>query len=132
MKAELIAPASLGTVWADALPWVETAMDRGGRFEPEDIRSRVENSQMQLWIARDAGGVSAVCVTEILEYPRCRVFSIVILTGRERENWIDQMDALKAQGRQWGCNRIEAWARPGWKRVLTDWRHTHSLLEADL
>jgi len=122
----------LHSAWKVALPWIKSALDRGGRFDPEDIEARVLCGTMQLWIAREGSEVKAVGVTEILYYPHIRVLSIVILTGEDRDMWLHHVSALEDYGRQHKCQRIESWARPGWKKILRDWSHTHSLLEKAL
>lgn len=119
--------------WPDVEPFIDRAMERGGRYDVLDIRKACLEGKMQLWIVYDEPDeIKAVSVTEILQYPRMKVFSIMILTGEDRESWVDHANFLMEQGRKWGCKRLEAWARPGWTRVMRDWRHTHSLLEIDL
>lgn len=118
--------------WLQCADHIHAAMSRNGRFEPAHIRQMCMDGKMQLWTVYDGDELKATCVTEILQYPTMKVLSIIVLTGEDREAWLRHAEYLKQYGRQWGCQRVEAWARPGWSRVLKDWRHTHSLLEIDL
>lgn len=120
------------TAWLDAGMFIREAMARNGRFPVEEIYKACKDGRMQLWTVYDGDDIKAVCVTEILKYPAMQALSIIVLTGEDRESWLHHAEFLKQKAREWGCQRLEAWARPGWSRVLKDWRHTHSLLEVDV
>ncbi len=118
--------------WVDAGKYVWEAMSRNGRYPVEFLYKACCDGKMQLWTVHDGDELKAVCITEILQYPAMQVLSIIVLTGEDREVWTHHADFLKHKAKEWGCQRLEAWARPGWSRVLKDWRHTHSLLEVDV
>ena len=90
---------------------------------------------MQLWVACDEKGahIEGVCVTEIVRYSSGRkAASVVICTGRERENWVSHIEAIEAWAKEAGCDMIEMWARPGWEKDLPSYKRTHVLLEKRL
>ena len=129
---DVIPSDKVGEVWAVVVDKIGDALERsGGRFLPEDVRENLEAGNMQLWVAYD-GAVKAVIVTEILIFPRLKALSVFLVTGEDRKSWIANVEKLEEFGRLHGCVIIEAWARPGWQRVLTDWARTHILLEKPL
>ncbi len=117
-------------VWNLVEPHISAALVKNPRFEAGDILARLRLGEMQLWIAV-GDRVEMTAVTEILDYPRIRVASIVILTGENREHWMRFLSAFEEWSRSRGCGWIETWARPGWSRVLK-WKETHRLLEKAL
>jgi hypothetical protein len=134
----LVRPEELPKAWRACAPLIDAALDYNGRnlprrFETTDIRERVADGRFQLWLAV-GDGAEAVCITEILNYPRCKVFSVVILTGQYRGRWLHHIETMFSWAAAQGCTRAEAWARPGWARVLKGYglRMTHALIEKGL
>lgn len=108
----------VGEWWERAAPDIDRAVKRGGRYTVESVREAILDRRMQLWLAVENGEVLCVCVTEILVYPLCKVLSVFITTGRERRKWAAYILDLSRWAKANGCRIGEAWARPGWYRVL--------------
>jgi hypothetical protein len=121
---------SVDEVWKDVLPWIESACKSArGKFEPDDYRLALIARDMQLWTYRDKHGVAAVCVTEIVKYPRKKYCRIVIGTGRNRKAWQDYRKTIEEWAVSQGCDGMESFARKGWARIFTDYQTTHIVLE---
>ncbi len=85
---------------------------------------------MQLWAAVDGKNIEAVCVTEIIRYPRKRFANVLILTGRNRERWQGlYQSSIEAWAKAESCDGVESLARLGWQRVFPDYRASHVKLE---
>ena len=126
----------VGKWWDKAAPEIERAVKRGGRYTVQSVKDAILERRMQLWLAVENGEVICVCVTEILVYPRGKVGSVFITTGRDYDKWAHYMLALTNWARANGCYRMEAWARPGWfrilKKIITGLRMPHVHLEWDI
>jgi hypothetical protein len=82
----------------------------------QDVADKVNNCTMQLWPL----GNSAM-VTEIQNFPRCKVLH-VYLAGGDLNTILNFVPQLKAFGRDMGCIKISFAGRPGWEKVLKDWK----------
>ncbi len=111
---------------------IEAATARSnGRLDKGVIFDALTERAMQLWFAVD-GRIKALAVTELKTYKTgLKVCSILIVTGEDRDLWMRLIEGIKDWARQNGCKRIEAWARPGWAKVL-GWKETHRLIEEGL
>ena len=125
----------LDSVWQEVLPWIESACRRtNGRYLASDIYRSLQLRETQLWAYRN-GGIEAVCVTEIIKYPRKKYCRILIGTGRNRQNW--QHHVLDIEQWAWAqeCDGMESFARIGWwrafYRTLTGWKFTHEYIEKE-
>ena len=118
--------------WPAVEPFIDDAMKRGRRYRADDIFDSLAKRQMQLWAAELDGAVKAVAVTDIVDYPLARCARVFACTGEDRNRWLGHLATIEAWAREAGCVRIESWARPGWERILKDWKKTHVLLEKDL
>lgn len=120
-------------IWEFVAPLVEKACQRSnGKLSPEWVFGRVANGLMQLWLGTKDGKIAVLVLTEITQYDATRALSIVAVTGKDRDGWIEHVETLKAYAKSIGCKTLEAWARPGWERILKDWKKTHVLLEIEL
>lgn len=120
-------------VWGEVLPWISAACKRSrGKFDAEDIKRGVLNREDQLWIWRTATSY-AVGITRLLNYPKQRVCTIRIVTGRNRKEWEKECIAqIEAWAKSQGCDAMELQARPGWEKALPGYDKTHVYLEKPL
>lgn len=94
-------------------PWIEAALDHGGNTHDfEDIVGQVKRGAMQFWPAKDA-----CAVTEIIPFPRKKVFHI-FLAGGNAETIADMNDSAEEFARINGCSTISVVGRMGWKKIL--------------
>lgn len=103
-----------------------------GKMIPEDLFNYLENREMQLWIYRDPHGVAAVCVTEIVSYPRKKYCRIFIGTGRNRRDWQHHRKSIEEWAKAQKCDGMESFARKGWAEIFNDYKNTHIILEKEL
>ena len=88
----------------------------------------IESGQLQLWPAP-----RGCLVTEIVTYPRKRIFN-VFLAGGEFDQLIDMHNDMKRWAIAQGCTVATLHGRRGWTRALivTGWRETLTTMERDL
>lgn len=127
----------LHLVWDKVEPFLARATERGREYGTEDILKALLQRNMQMWVAYEGetfetADIFAVCITEIIITPRRKACSILIGTGKRREEWQGFRSAIEQWAREQGCEAMKVIARPGWERVFTDYRKTHTLLEKAL
>jgi len=104
-------------------PYIEDALEYcNGTHQFEDIVQGIAESKMQFWPAP-----RGCMVTEIVVYPRKKVFNI-FLAGGELDQLKDMHDAMNAWAKEQGCTGGSLTGRVGWKKVLEPmgWKLAHS------
>lgn len=110
-------------MWDDIKPLYERALVKTGAindFLPEDILEAIEARDMQGWIVHDRHQIICAVATQILVYPRRKVFGIV-LVGAEPgtiSSWLQHFDILKDFALAHGCSAIRGWGRKGWEKTM--------------
>ena len=90
-----------------------------GRAVIDDILRFVLNGQMQLWVAHQEGQVYGHVITEIKDYPRCKMLIVQYCAGEEDHMQYaeDEMfDLLDRFAKDAGCAGVEFVGRPGWRK----------------
>ena len=100
----------------------------------DDLRQMLTSGGFQLYIAFDVvrQEILAALVTEILQYPKAKVFSMAFCGGAELERWAPWIVGLEDLAREAGCRYTRIAGRRGWGRVFTDYQETHRIYEKDL
>lgn len=108
------------------------AIERGdGNYELADVFERLLNNHCQLWIAIDDGELIAAMVTQISNFPRKRVLTVMYLAGKHRKLWMHFMEQIENWAKQQGCVGVEAYARKGLLKWLPDWRQAYVVIRRD-
>jgi hypothetical protein len=133
--ARLIAvkAALVDDAWPHARPHIASMAERsGGRFSEATLKADLDKGDKQLWLIAIDGDCKGAVVTQIAVYATgMKVCSLIGCAGQDRADWTHLIAVLTDWARRMGCGRMEAWARPGWARVL-NWRETHRLIEVEL
>lgn len=131
-KLEGIPPEALFEVWPQVGPMLAEAINRDtGSLGLEDVFKRLVNKYMQLWVYLD-GDIKACCVTQIDNRSSGRVCTLYYLSGGYMNEWLRFEDKLADWAKSHGCVALEGMGRPGWERVLKDWRKTAIVMRKDL
>ena len=130
----LIPTNKVEQVWSFAVKDVADALARSnGYARAEHIKKEILDNKMQLWILWDSETKEyyGVCVTEIIQRPLQRCLNIKIMTGRHRDKWQHLIKHVEEFAWKNNCDLLELVARPGWKKVLKQYRYkeSHVLLE---
>jgi hypothetical protein len=105
-------------LWGQVKPLIEAALSRGrGEMLAEDVLGFLVSGDMQLWIARD-DRIRAICVTEIVQFPRLKVCRLALGAGSGLRLWSHGKAVIKSWAQSQGCNELWGGGRKGWSRVL--------------
>jgi hypothetical protein len=133
MRLVGIPSTEVDNVWTSVSNMIEKAIDYGtSRITALEVYKRIKAREYQLWTVVDDDGIRAVVVTEIVDAPKGRVASIFICTGDGVDKWVNLLSEIEQWAKENHCDTIEAFARPGWKRMLPEYRARHIHLERQL
>ena len=118
----------------------EALIRSGGYANSNHFKEWCIDSKCQLWILWDAEEPIAekkyygVVITEVIQRPLQKCFYIRIMTGHHREKWQHLVKHLEKFALDNNCDKMELIARPGWEKVLRNFRYkkSHVLLEKQL
>ena len=118
----------------------EALIRSGGYANSNHFKEWCIDNKCQLWILWDAEEPIAekkyygVVITEVIQRPLQKCFYIRIMTGHHREKWQHLVKHLEKFALDNNCDKMELIARPGWERVLRNFRYkkSHVLLEKQL
>lgn len=126
------APDEVDMIWAKVEDRIQAAMDRGGRYDAADVRDLLLKGDWQLWVGWHDEIVDCVALTTIMQHPKGTECIILAATGDRMENWAHHVESIEQWAMHLGCDRVRAVARPGWEKILTDYRKLHVELEKRL
>jgi hypothetical protein len=120
MRASLVPPGMVSSVIPALLPYLaESEKWSKGRASVDDILRFVLNQQMQLWVVHEENTIYGHVVTEIKEYPKCKMLVVQYCAGEpDHMQYVDDeiFDLLDRFAKDTGCSGIEFVGRPGWRK----------------
>ena len=135
-------PASnLKDVWNLVKKDIDQALSYSGNYtDSEFVLEQLKQNKFQLWVLWDKEQPTptekyyGVVVTEIIQRKLKRSCHVFIMTGRSRQKWTPLIKVLEDFAIEQECNQIELYARPGWQKVLQNFKYkrTHIVLEKQL
>lgn len=106
-------------MWPEVAKVLQAALDlTEGRWTADDVWSRVEQEQFQLWVFEIGHEVKTVCITHVHNYPRCRALQIVFIAGEGYGLWPHWFKDLSRWAKSIGCKFVEGDGRFGWEREM--------------
>ena len=121
MEISLIPPGQVALVVPALLPFLQQSQHWSrGRVTVDDILRFVLNGQMQLWVVHGAGIVRGHVVTEIKQYPQCKMLTVqycAMEPGSMQEVDAVMHDTAERFAQSAGCAGIEFVGRPGWRQT---------------
>lgn len=91
-----------------------------GRARVDDILRFVLNGQMQLWVVHKENTIYGHVVTEVKQYPQCKMLTVQYCAGEDNhmefveEQMFKQLDSFAQDA---GCAGVEFVGRPGWRKA---------------
>ena len=120
MKVSLVPPGMVSGVIPALLPYLRKSEKwTRGRATVDDILRFVLNGQMQLWIVHEENTIYGHVVTEIKEYPRCKMLTVQYCAGEPSHmQYVDDeiFNLLDRFAKDAGCTGVEFVGRPGWRK----------------
>jgi len=85
----------------------------------ELVKQQVRDGSATLWMALDGQTCMAVAVTEVLQYPAARMFSVAYCAGKQVRRWIHLFQVFRDLAKRTGCDGIELQGKNrAWGRLL--------------
>lgn len=113
--------------WPHARELLESSAERGGDVTIEEIEAELLSGQALLW-ASEAGDFAGV--TQIVPVRGGRQCFIWQMGGEGP--WLSYLEAVEDYARKEGCVSIEGNMRPGFERILSDWKKVAVVLRKEL
>jgi hypothetical protein len=105
--------------WLEVLALLSECPTYYDYFTPEWTYSKAQSGDIQLWALSD-GAIKGIIVTQILVFPRQKVFEILAAAGLGLLQYFDEMEEVfEFIAADSGCQTIAARVRPGLERLLT-------------
>lgn len=120
-------PKNVDQIWPQARTLIKTAIERTGLSEFADIEAQVLSGDQLLWLAI-SDHIEAAATTHLSN----NVCTIVACSGHNRERWLPLLAQIERYARNEGASCTRLYGRPGWQRVLKDYRVEHVIMEKAL
>lgn len=98
-----------------------------GRATVDDILRFIMTGQMHLWVAHEDGKIYGHVVTEVKEYPRCKMLTIqyCAMEPGTLDKVNDKMQEIAMHvAKESGCAGIEFVGRPGWRKTASKYGYS--------
>ena len=128
-----VPPNQVETVWSSIEEKIQAILDTGGQYDACHAKDFVVAGEWQLWLMWTEGSqvptIKCIVITTVQEYPKLKELVLIACAGEDREDWMEHLETIEAWGRYMRCDRVKAISRPGWEKILKDYRKTHVQLE---
>ena len=136
MKALLVPPHEVPSVWIEVKPLIDKALAHSVEgADANDMLRPIINGACFLWIVVDGHDIESVCFGELTEYPSKKGFYIHGWSTKSGYKFDEVMetfnDSVVNFAKINGCDFIEAKVRKGLTKKL-NWNHTHSYVTLTL
>lgn len=119
------------SVWPHIEVFIEDALDYSdGKYSLTSIKQSLLDRQMQLWVMMDHK-YRAAGVTSINDYPCKSVATVMFGGGEELSYFVEGIKGIEEWAKSAGCESLEVWGRPGWKKAL-NYELIHVVLRKNL
>lgn len=120
MKISPVAVRDLPILWAEVAPLIDKALAYGfGEYELGDIGLALSDGTMQLFVAHVDEQIVAAFVSEVIVYPRKKLFRVTFAGGELMDDWIEPAEQFVREGAERiGADLIGIHGRPGWVKVF--------------
>ena len=88
-----------------------------GRASVDDILRFILTGQMQLWAVHDEQSIYGHFITEIKQYPQCKLLAIQYCAMTPGTMECVENDKTALFAKDMGCAGIEFVGRPGWRKT---------------
>lgn len=115
----------LALQWGVIEPKVKRALEHGiGESTAYDLFLECLNNVAQCWVHEEA-----VAITRITNYNQYKQLQIVTTTS---DDWFKDgyecLQVFEDFAKDIGCRNVAIWGRPGWKRLLKEYKQPYTIL----
>lgn len=129
-SVELIPRKYVDVIWHIVVDKIKAATDKTeDEVSLHEILSGLHDQTMQMWVTDDS---EMVAITQINTYSSGKKYlTYVICSGSDFKKYGHFEETINEWGRSQGCIGSELYGRPGWQKVLKDYRTVHVLLRRE-
>ena len=130
-----VARERIADVLPVVMPLLAPAFEQDGwKVGVDDLRRLLTTGGMELWCVFDARQTQllAAIASEVMEYPKARVFCLAFCGGTELERWAHWISAFDDIARERGCTSVRIAGRKGWGRVFPEYAERARIFEKRL
>lgn len=122
LDVSLVPHGMISSVLPQIIPHLEISTKWArGRVTPDDILKFIFSGQMQLWVVLDESKIYGHIITEVKQYPNCKMFAVQYCSIEPHylNEVEDRMQELAEKfAKDTGCAGIEFTGRPGWSKSM--------------
>jgi hypothetical protein len=122
MQLSLVPHGVIHTALPQVIPYLKVSEEwTRGRSNIDDILNFILSGRMQLWVVLEDQQIHGHLITEVKDYPRCKMFVVqyCAMEPHVLASVEDQMQEFaEAYARKTGCAGIEFVGRPGWTKSM--------------
>jgi len=122
LDLSLVPHGLIHTVVGQITPYLRISEEwTKGRSSVDDILGFLFSGRMQLWIVLDYQKIYGHLITEVKQYPRCKMFVVqyCAMEPHVMAKVEDKMQELAEKyAKESGCAGIEFVGRPGWSKSM--------------
>jgi phage tail sheath gpL-like len=118
--------------WPDVRHLLLPAIERAGEYDEAEVLRQIEAAEAQLWLVTEGVKIHAAVVTSIAVHSSGRVCLIWLIGGNDAAAWIDGIETIERAAADAGCVAMEISGRPGWQKMLPEYRRTAIVLRKAL
>jgi hypothetical protein len=129
----LLVPTNrVGQIWDRVGPLLARAMTKLQIGDCGTLAQQLRDAQALLWIAVDGQELKAALATQVSIVDGRKYCTLVALGGRHRRDWLPMLGKIEDYARAEGCIAMRIYGRPGWSRVLPDYKIIGHITERKL
>jgi hypothetical protein len=130
-SAELVCihPSQLRDVWPLVADRIRSAVLRTDLSHTADIKRDLFEGDGLLWVIHDGAAIEAAAATLLVKTDRHLVCIITAIGGGNMRRWLPLLDQVEAWAKAEGAALVRIVGRPGWVRVLKNYRVKNVVLE---
>lgn len=112
--------------WDFCEPLINRALKYQDTHTADDVLRHVLTAKAQLW-----RGKKSCAVTEICEYPKAKKLRVWLAAG-DMEELLEMLVDIEEFAKAEKCTGVMVVGRPGWKRVLKEYKAPYTMLEKEI
>jgi hypothetical protein len=128
MSLYVVEEPRIDELWPLLAPFLEPSLDVGNEVYIDNLYEEVKRRQGLLWVGySEELGIYGAAITEIIQYPRKKVFLIKYLgakTGAMKPILDVAMSVFRRFATELECDVVQLYGRKGWVNVLRPYGYT--------
>lgn len=117
LTGNLLDKATVVANWNLIAKALEPALEHS-LYDLQAIYDMILEDHAVVWMVTEDYTINGYAVTIMRDWPKGRVFTILLLAGSQIERWFPLWSHFEDYAKNYGCDMMTITGRPGWDRVL--------------